>query len=839
MRIKKRKYLFIFCFVLVLDVRMIIFRRNFCLIMIKLILLLLIFLINNKINCNYEQQPIFTSQPSDVGPLFSGTRGILQCTASGTPSVTYQWIKDTNQLLSKRATLNGGVYLIAQANRNKDVGIYQCIAKNKLGSVLSNKANLTVAFMDQLKASYSSQIHVSQGSAAILKMPKMYDAYPAPTIEWFAGGALIEPNTKFAITKTFDLIVLKVDKGDEKSYYVEASSIHTGTKIRSKEMRLYVDTNSQQESTLFNSNGYSLYNNNNNNNDENENDLEFVVKPKDTVAKLNDNLVKFDCIVNSRTAPLDQIEITWYKDSILIDFIKTKYHLSARSLEIISVSDQDAGVYTCVAKFLSNIKINEKMSLNASAKLDVYIKPTFKTQPDNLIETDYGKTVELKCDGIANPIAVITWYKNAVKIDPSKEENIEIVESNTLLRINKISMKDQAIYQCFLDNEAGQISASSLIKIISFRPQFMETVTNKTVFSDSDVLLSCGQVNGSPKPLITWIRKDVNEDQIVPVINELSHNQNNKMFQTKDGNVLIKSVNSNDKGWYKCQAENILGRIEASIYLQVKKKTEIIEPPMNISATKGQSSLFKCGVSKEDDIDISLDWYFNGVHLDFSTDFNNYDNLNLFPNGSLQIKEAKNTDIGIYKCLVRSINNKEAGSDSSIAYLNVVELPYAPTAITAQLNDFNEKRSVNLTWTPTFDGNSDIVKYIIQGHVTASDVIPQWSFKVASWGGNVDNDWYVVKDNVEPIKSNDYSSKEQQQQQQQQQWTIIRDLKPAFSYQFRVSAVNGIGEGMPSRSSNEISLPEEVPASPPQNIQSIALDSTIIQVNNLIFKKQF
>ena len=222
--------------------------------------------------------------------------------------------------------------------------------------------------MDQLKTSYSTEIRVKQGRAAVIKMPRMFDAYPTPTIEWFAGGALIEPNAKFAITKDYSLVVLKADKADEKSYYVEVSSIHTGNKIRSKEIRLYVT-----ESNPFDS-GFPF-----DDLDEAETepmvDLEFVVKPVDTVAKLNDNLVKFDCIVNSRKAPLDQLEISWYKDHQLIDFIKTKYHLSARSLEIISVTDQDAGIYTCSVKYTYNDQFkNSPVYLNASAKLDVYSK---------------------------------------------------------------------------------------------------------------------------------------------------------------------------------------------------------------------------------------------------------------------------------------------------------------------------------------------------------------------------------------------------------------------------------------------------------------------------------
>ena len=93
-----------------------------------------------------EQQPIFTLQPFDVGPLFSGARGILQCTASGTPAVAYKWMKNGALITNRTSVTNGGgVYLIGQADRFADVGTYQCVAENSLGSVLSNKAYLSVA----------------------------------------------------------------------------------------------------------------------------------------------------------------------------------------------------------------------------------------------------------------------------------------------------------------------------------------------------------------------------------------------------------------------------------------------------------------------------------------------------------------------------------------------------------------------------------------------------------------------------------------------------------------------------------------------------------------------
>lgn len=282
------------------------------------------------------------------------------------------WLRN-GKPLSQKSLPNGGVYIATDANRYKDPGVYQCIAENKLGSILSNQAHLTVAYLEKLNANYPVEIRCLPGRAALIRVPPMFDSYPAPTIEWFAGGALIEPNAKFAITTNYDLVVLRCDKADEKLYHAEYSNIHTGGRFPSREIRLFVADSAFDPYSDFDYQSNSAILN------ESTDDLEFVVRPNDTIAKLNDNLVKFDCIVNSKLHPLDQIEITWYKDDLPIDFVKSKYHLSSRSLEIFSVTDQDAGVYKCSARYsimgsagVSVGSNSQSMAINASARLDVY-----------------------------------------------------------------------------------------------------------------------------------------------------------------------------------------------------------------------------------------------------------------------------------------------------------------------------------------------------------------------------------------------------------------------------------------------------------------------------------
>lgn len=43
----------------------------------------------------------------------------------------------------------------------------------------------------------------------------------------------------------------------------------------------------------------------------------------------------------------------------------------------------------------------------------------------------------------------------------------------------------------------------------------------------------------------------------------------------------------------------------------------------------------------------------------------------------------------------------------------------------------------------------------------------------------------------------------------EQRWILLTNLKAAAVYQFRVSAVNSVGEGSPSDPSNKVMLPQE------------------------------
>jgi hypothetical protein len=430
----------------------------------------------------------------------------------------------------------------------------------------------------------------------------------------------------------------------------------------------------------------------------------FIIRPQNTTTKLNDNLIKFDCIVNAR--PLDQIEIEWYKNEQLIDFKTSKYRLyqQSRSIEIISINDQDAGLYTCSIQFKYN---DNTIKLNASAYLDVYYKPTFKIQPPSIIEADIGGTkpvTTFKCDGISNPKAAITWFKDARPISAStnsasQTDGTIINDDGRQLQISNITLNSSGIYQCFIQNSIGEISASSLLSIISKPPVFVLKPSDVTTFSGFTVQVEC-KVNGSPTPRVEWHRILMTPPTATAVL------------VSATSMLTIDTISTKMSGTYKCKATNELGTIDHTITIDVRRKTEITDaPPATINVIKGQTTKLNCMCDHDPYVHVQLKWKFNEQPIDFGLGRN----LMLLDNGTLVIAETTNENIGLYRCDVSSMG----GNDTRTAYLNVVELPYPPVNLNVRIHDErNETRRVNLTWQTSFDGNSPIIRFKVCAYVS-------------------------------------------------------------------------------------------------------------------------
>lgn len=117
-----------------------------------------------------------------------------------------------------------------------------------------------------------------------------------------------------------------------------------------------------------------------------------------------------------------------------------------------------------------------------------------------------------------------------------------------MLVINHLEPKDQGLYRCqvWVRNsvDADRLVSKEGKMVVVFPPQIlqMDTSSTMTIKEGEDVELKCG-ASGNPYPNITWVR--VNGSPLP-----------DGRLRVKDKLLKIRKINRNDRGVYRCLADN-------------------------------------------------------------------------------------------------------------------------------------------------------------------------------------------------------------------------------------------------------------------------------------------
>jgi len=235
-------------------------------------------------------------------------------------------------------------------------------------------------------------------------------------------------------------------------------------------------------------------------------------------------------------------------------------------------------------------------------------------------------------------------------------------------------------------------------------------------------------------------------------------------------------------------------------------RTQINYIPEDVKVILSTTAEIRCGVRHDPSIHYTLTWYFNGKPITNSLS----GRVQVLSDGTLKIEQARNTDVGVYNCSVTS----PLGNDWRTARLDLIELPHAPSDVKAVLNV--KGGFVNVSWSPNFDGNSPIVRYAVYNRVVPTNPgVESDSADDVITFSDVIQGWKEVVANVSAT----------------QNFVLVTNLRPAKTYQFKVSAVNSVGEGHSSAPSNPpVTLPAQPPSAPPFGVVGAARSSTSIMI---------
>lgn len=299
-----------------------------------------------------------------------------------------------------------------------------------------------------------------------------------------------------------------------------------------------------------------------------------------------------------------------------------------------------------------------------------------------------------------------------------------------------------------------------------------------------DISLHC-QADGYPKPVINW-KKAIGTTP--GEYKDFLYEPNVALHQ--NGSISFKKISKESQGHFLCEAKNSIGTgVSKVIYLKVNVPAHFTTKTKQMFVTKNKQIHVQCNVQGDLPIDIKWKSEMTKHYIDESLDSRYSIRNQKLDDGmvsELGISHTYRQDSGIYICQAHNT----FGQDEMAIHLIVQEAPEAPKNL--RINS-QQSRSLQLTWSQPYAGNSQIEEYHVQ-YKSAGD----------SWQ---QLDRIVVAGTQTMVN--------------------IQNLHPATAYHIRISAENKIGASDFSETVQVTTL-EEVPSGPPLNVHGEAKSSTEI-----------
>uniref|UniRef100_H3CVA2 Protogenin n=1 Tax=Tetraodon nigroviridis TaxID=99883 RepID=H3CVA2_TETNG len=423
---------------------------------------------------------------------------VLDCHARGEAPVDVRWLKNGARVAQNQRVYllaNGSLYISEVESRRgdkSDEGLYQCLAQNRHGAILSQKARLTIASISPFTIQPASLV-VTQGSVA--RFSCKITAHPPPIITWeFNRVPLPLITERMTVLPSGVLQIYGVQRTDAGSYRCTATNI--GSRRRSAEGFLTVTPAPNPPLPQR---------------------PRIIAGPQNISVSLHHNAI-LECMATGNPRPI----ISWSRaDSKSIDVYNTKV-LGNGNLIITDVKPQHGGVYVCRATTPGTRNYTV-----AAANITVLAPPSLVEWPESLTRPRAG-TARFVCQAEGVPAPQITWLKNGEKV----HSNGRIKMYDSKLVINQITPEDDAIYQCQAENQQGSVlSVARLVVVMSEdRPSAPRRVQADTV-SSSAILLA-------------WERPLYNSDKVIAysVHYMKAEGLNNEEYQVVIGNDTTRYI---------------------------------------------------------------------------------------------------------------------------------------------------------------------------------------------------------------------------------------------------------------------------------------------------------
>uniref|UniRef100_A0A9J7XBA9 Neural cell adhesion molecule 2 n=1 Tax=Cyprinus carpio carpio TaxID=630221 RepID=A0A9J7XBA9_CYPCA len=481
-------------------------------------------------------------------------------------------------------------------------------------------------------------------------------------------------------------------------------------------------------------------------------------------------------------------------------------------LTIYNAIIEDAGIYRCQA-------VDAKgQSQEATVVLEIYQKLTF-LEVKTPQEFRQSEDAEVVCDVISSPVPAVSWFYKNREITSEPNSRLQVLPSNNL-QILRVSKADEGVYRCearveargeidFRDivvlvngksysysieqyvlntldggkstltiknirqgdggpytcrasNKAGSSESQLFLKV--FVQPHITQLRNVTAVEGSAAMISC-TAEGEPLPEISWRRasdgqtftdKDKSQDGRVEV-----RGRHGKSMLT------ISGVRLSDWGRFDCEALSRIGGHQKSMFLDIEYAPKFQTNQTIFYSWEGNPVNISCDVKSNPPA--SMLWRRDR----FTISSQGTSNIRIHAadgRSLLEVTPVSDRDFGRYNCTARN-NIGARYQEFILAQADVPSHPYS-----VRLSAVSQRLATVSFMKPDSHGGVPISYYIISYRDTSAQ------------------DWRTVRSHAVQM--------------------VLTHLEPNTTYEVRVAAVNGKGQGDFSHTETFQTLPIREPSPP-------------------------